>query len=427
MNNHLREQWSDSGIDVPKDWDFRSIEELLETPKSISVGVMYPGSDTPGGIPLIRVGDVSNGFVTGLPEYCVSDQVDREYRRSKLVGNELLITLVGEPGECVIATDKMKGWNVARALAVLRLKDSTIRHWLRYVLHSRTAKYLIGARLNTTVQKTLNLKDIRELAIPFPPVHIRSGIEEIIGSIDEKIELNHKQNCTLEAIAQALFKRWFVEFEFPDQNGQPYKSSGGVMQSSVLGEIPVGWGGVLADVVEQRNERISPSQETKDMPYVPIDCISSQSLFLQESKNGEEAQSSLIRFYEGDILFGAMRPYFHKVCIAPFDGTTRATCFVLLPRVQQDFSYVTLILHNAGTIDFATKHSTGSTIPYAKWEGTLDTMEIPLPPAELRAAFDTLVRPLLDRIPVRYFENNSLAGTRDSLLPKLMSGELKVV
>ncbi|MCV5111588.1 restriction endonuclease subunit S, partial [Escherichia coli] len=87
----------------------------------------------------------------------------------RLNGTELLITLVGNPGDCVVVEPYMAGWNAARALAVVRLKDTGLREWLKYILLSKPAKHLIDARLNTTVQKTLNLKDIRELGIPIPP------------------------------------------------------------------------------------------------------------------------------------------------------------------------------------------------------------------------------------------------------------------
>jgi type I restriction enzyme S subunit len=145
-----------------------------------------------------------------------------------------------------------------------------------------------------------------------------------------------------------------------------------------------------------------------------------------ESKPGEEAQSSLTKFYKGDLLFGAMRPYFHKVCIAPFEGTTRTTAFVLYPKHATDFAFATLLLHHPKTIDFATNHSTGSTIPYAVWQNSLDAMPILLPPPNVRAAFNALVQPMLARIPPSYFVARTLATLRDTLLPKLISGELRV-
>jgi type I restriction enzyme S subunit len=241
---------------------------------------------------------------------------------------------------------------------------------------------------------------------------------------------------TLEAMARALFKSWFVDFDpvrakaegrdpgLPQPLADLFPDS---FEDSELGEIPRGWQvGVLGDVLVHRVDRCSPSDETRSRPYVPIECIAARSLLLAESRPGEEAQSSLTRFREGDLLFGAMRPYFHKVAIAPFDGTTRTTVFVLRARQADDFSFATLLVHDEKTIEYATNHSTGSTIPYSVWQGSLEAMPIVLPPMVLRKSFDETVRPLLDRIPPVFFANRTLAALRDALLPKLISGELRV-
>lgn len=213
MSFTLRLFWEAAGGNVPEHWEFKTIDELLEHPKAISVGVMYPGSDTDGGVPLIKVSDVKNGAIASRPSFCISNKVDEEYKRTRLNGSELLLTLVGNPGDCVIVTDEMCGWNVARALAVIRLKDTQLRSWIRYVLASKPAQHLIEARLNTTVQKTLNLKDVREIGIPIPPREERDSITKIIDSIEEKTLLNTQINQTLESIAQAIFKSWFIDFD----------------------------------------------------------------------------------------------------------------------------------------------------------------------------------------------------------------------
>ncbi|MDA3448880.1 MULTISPECIES: restriction endonuclease subunit S [unclassified Acinetobacter] len=213
MSSTLRLFWEAAGGNVPEHWEFKTIDELLEHPKAISVGVMYPGSDSDGGVPLIKVSDVKSGAIASRPSFCISNKVDEEYKRTRLNGSELLLTLVGNPGDCVIVTDEMCGWNVARALAVIRLKDTQLRSWIRYVLASKPAQHLIEARLNTTVQKTLNLKDVREIGIPIPPKEERDSITKTIDSIEKKTLINTKINQTLESIAQAIFKSWFIDFD----------------------------------------------------------------------------------------------------------------------------------------------------------------------------------------------------------------------
>jgi len=198
---------------LPANWTVIPFSELLSEDRSISVGVMYPGGHTLNGVPLIKVSDVTDGNISSEPSYRISQEVHQEYRRTELEGNELLITLVGNPGEAIEVTPAMAGWNVARALAVARLKDPTLVPFIRYVFRSSPMRSIIASRLNTTVQATLNLKDIKELPIPLPEKKERSRITQTLAAIDDRINLNQQINQTLEQMAQAMFKSWFVDFE----------------------------------------------------------------------------------------------------------------------------------------------------------------------------------------------------------------------
>ena len=292
------------------------------------------------------------------------------------------------------------------------------------------------AWVSGSARSFLRRDDVRNLEFHLPPLPEQRAIAHILGTLDDKIELNRRMNETLEAMARALFKSWFVDFDpvrakmegrdiglpqhladlFPDR-----------LVESELGEIPEGWEvGVLGNVLRQRVERCLASKETASRPYVPIDCITPRSLFLTESKPGEEAKSSLTKFYTGDLIFGALRPYYHKVCIAPFDGTTRTTAFVLYPKRKHDFAFATLLLHDPDTIDFATRNSTGSTIPYAVWTDSMEAMATIIPTSGVLKAFDNTVRPFLMRIPQPYYESRTLAELRNALLPKLILGDLRV-
>ena len=213
MTSELRQAWQFAGGNLPDDCDVVALESLLLTPTSIGVGVMYPGAHTPGGVPLLKVGDIKEGGVVMQPSFCISPETNRNYQRTQLVGNELLITLVGNPGECILATPLMAGWNPARAIAVLRLQDESLRPYIKAVLQSGPGRHLVDVVLNTTVQKTLNLKDIRRLPIPIPSLEVVEQISSFAHTMSTRIELLRETNATLEAIAQALFKSWFVDFD----------------------------------------------------------------------------------------------------------------------------------------------------------------------------------------------------------------------
>lgn len=235
-----------------------------------------------------------------------------------------------------------------------------------------------------------------------------------------------------------MFRAWFVEFEpvkakaagatvFPSMPQEIFESLPTRMVDSEVGPVPEGWGvRKLGDFLRLRGERLAPSEETERLAYVPIDCITSKRVTLQEFKSGNDAKSSLVRFHEGDVLFGAMRPYFHKVCLAPFEGTTRTTCFVLVPRVALDRAFTLILVSEETTIEYATNHSVGSTIPYAKWEGSLENMPCIGPPQSIRKAFGSAVDPSLAHCAASVRESRKLAQLRDYLLPKLLSGDVRV-
>jgi type I restriction enzyme S subunit len=151
-----------------------------------------------------------------------------------------------------------------------------------------------------------------------------------------------------------------------------------------------------------------------------------ESLCLRDWRPGVEAKSSLIRFRQGDMLFGAMRPYFHKVAIAPFAGTTRTTCFVLRVRERLAFAYAVMTLFDGRTVAFASSHASGTTIPYARWDGVLGSMPTLLPPPHTLRAFEELVSPLLAWLSAAGARILNLRAARDLLLPRLVAGEIDV-
>jgi len=252
------------------------------------------------------------------------------------------------------------------------------------------------------------------------PLPTQRKIASIISTYDDLIENNTRRIKILEEMAQSLYCEWFVKFRFPGHEKVK-------MVESELGMVPEGWKiKKLGDIVKTVRISVKPGPQTLDLPYVPIDCLPRKSLALSESKPGSEAQSSLFSFKKYDILFGAMRSYFHKVVIAPFDGTTRSTCFVLRPTEEINYSYAVLTLFEESTVAYSSKHSRGTTIPYAVWDGALENMPIVMPPEELRSKINRIVKPLLERIAISPFMQTNLRRTRDLLLPKLISGEVDV-
>ncbi|MEQ4708863.1 restriction endonuclease subunit S [Providencia huaxiensis] len=317
----------------------------------------------------------------------------------------------------------------------------------------------------------INRNHIHKAKVKIPKdKHYQKKLAEILRVLDNKITLNRQINKTLEQMAQALFKSWFVDFDpvvdnaldagffeqdlaFSDEllrrvelrktarKSDDFKPSskdirqlfpdafeeGSEPALGLGGWVPKGWQvGELGDVLLLRNERTKPSEETINLPYVPIECIGTKTPFLSEWKSGEEANSSLLLFKKGDILFGAMRPYFHKVCIAPFDGVTRSTVFTLIANDPCSLYFSFFMAYQESTVEYATLHSEGSTIPYAKWKSSLERKLITLPTIELQQLFHQQVESFIEVGDFNNEQSKNLEKLRDTLLPKLISGELSL-
>ncbi len=215
-------------------------------------------------------------------------------------------------------------------------------------------------------------------------------------------------NNNLEQQARALYKSWFIDFE-------PF---GGVM--------PIDWRtGQLKDILKLKRNSIKAGQNT-ELPYLPIDVIPMKTFAISEFKLNEEAKSSLVTFSKNDIIIGAMRVYFHRVVLAPCDGITRTTCFTLVPHNPEYLSYCLLCCDLDSSIEYAQTTSKGSTMPYAIWDGGLGDMEISIPSLKVAKEFNDVILPMLEKIQSSYYENTYLKELRDSLLSKLMSGDIDV-
>lgn len=215
-------------------------------------------------------------------------------------------------------------------------------------------------------------------------------------------------NDNLQQQARAIYKEWFIDFR----------------QTSST--TPATWKhGKLKDVLQLHKRAIKAGANTM-LPYLPIDTIPMQSFGVTEFRPNDEAKSSLITFQKDDIIVGAMRVYFHRVVLAPCDGITRTTCFTLSPYNSKYLSYALLTCDLDSSIDHAQNTSKGSTMPYAVWDGGMGEIEIVIPPIDVAEEFNNIVLPMLRQIQRNCEEIKLLGSLRDTLLPKLMSGEIDV-
>ena len=295
-------------------------------------------------------------------------------------------------------------------------KDVVDRRFFYYYLKFATGGFL-GA-LNGSVMVHITKSSMEKMIIRIPKkLEDQRRIASILSSLDRKIELNNKINADLEEMAQAIFKNWFVDFE-------PFKD--GKFVDSELGMIPEGWKvGRLKDLLYLRKDSIKAANKG-NLPYLPIDTIPMHCLVATDFKSNDEAKSSLQTFEQNDIVVGAMRVYFHRVILAPCKGITRTTCFVLSVKNENALAYSLMQCNQDEAISFAEKTSKGSTMPYAVWDGGYGEYKVVIPPSEVMKSFNDLLSNFFSKMNKNAIENSRLSLLRDTLLPRLMSGELEV-
>ena len=188
------------------------------TNRKIGYGIVQPGNSVNNGVPVIKVNNIISGLHNIEDLETTSIENDRKYSRTKLLGGELIISVVGTIGRTAIVPVDFKGCNLVRATALIDIPDSQLALWVKYYIDSPKGQEYIKGNLNTTVQPTLNIKSLVEMPIPLFTTDYRCTVVSILKAIDDKIECNRRINENLEQQAQALFKSWFVDFEpFKDQ------------------------------------------------------------------------------------------------------------------------------------------------------------------------------------------------------------------
>ena len=420
--------------DLPGDWGIVRIESLLCDDRGISVGVMYPGDHDPEGVPLVKSGDIARDHINPKPEFRITKDKHYEYRRTAFMGGELLISLVGDVGRCALVPHQMAGWNAARAIAVLRLRNTTDAEFVRACLMSEPLQYLMQAWSTTTVQATLNLKEIRQIPLPWPPKKQRLAISRTLGVLDDKIELNRRMNETLEAMARALFKDWFVDFgptRAKQEGLEPYLAP---HLWSLFPERldregkPEGWKcGTLTDVADLNSESWSAKCSPDHVEYVDLANTKWGTIEATERYLWSDAPSRARRVLRlGDTIVGTVRPGNGSYAFIGQDGLTGSTGFAVLRPKQPLYREVVYFAATAPeNIERLSHRADGAAYPAVRPDVVGNT-EFIKGVISVIQAFSYACAPLVDRMEANKQESRTLAQTRDLLLPKLMSGEIRV-
>jgi type I restriction enzyme S subunit len=289
----------------------------------------------------------------------------------------------------------------------------------------------------STGQTELPRSRLGAFTVPVPSRNEQRAIAHILGTLDDKIELNRRMNETLEAMARALFKSWFVDFDpvrakaegrdlgLPQSLADFFPDS---FKDSELGEIPRGWEvGTLADLASLNPESWSKETRPPEIKYIDLSNTKWGRIEAVTPYAASDAPSRAQRVLRpGDTIVGTVRPGNGSYAFIWGEGLTGSTGFaVLRPRAAQYAGFVYLAATAADNIDALQHLADGGAYPAVRPEIVAAT-SIVRPDDKLLGRFSLAVRPLLAKLAESEQESLILAALRDALLPKLISGELRV-
>ena len=241
-----------------------------------------------------------------------------------------------------------------------------------------------------------------------------------------KIELNNKINKELEEMAKCLYNYWFVQFEFPNEDGKPYKSSGGEMEynEELRREIPRSWEvKSLRDLVDT-NKTPCSQEEYKSSYVMDLSIMPSNSITINEISEPNSFKSNLYKMKEFDLLFGSIRPYLNKGGIAPFNGGVNGTIHSYSPKNHKDYSLLVCCLFNPHMFKFAVSRSKGTKMPVVDNDSLL-CFKLTYN-ENISYMFNNLIFDNWEKLIFNIKQNQELIRLRDFLLPLLMNGQVKV-
>ena len=355
----------------------------------------------------------------------INDEQASRLNGVELERNDVLLNITGDSvARACIVPDEALPARVNQHVAIIRGDQSIVLNdYILYYLQFKK-QYLLSLSQGGATRNALTKGMIEELEIPLPTLNKQKEIVSILKSLDDKIEVNRKINEILEQQAQALFKSWFVDFE-PFKNGEFVESE--------LGMIPKGWRVGRADEVFDINIGKTPprkepewfTKNTSDNIWVSIADMGNCGMFVSESSvyltNEAINRFNILMVDEGSVLL-SFKLTVGRVAIADTRLTTNeAIARFQLPRsYYREFLYLYLKQYKYGNL------GSTSSIATAVNSKTIKGMKLNTPPEEVISCFSKHTKPLFDKIKVLSQESRRLAELRDTLLPRLMSGELKV-
>jgi type I restriction enzyme S subunit len=396
---------------LPEDWDFAPLSECVMIKGRIGWKGLKVSEYVEKGPYIVGGLQIENNGINW--EECAHITGERYFESPEIMlkENDILMTKDGTIGKLAYIRKLPANATVAAHIHVIRSSsDRIVPEFLFYIFQSPRFQSLVESKISGSVVPALTQRDINSITFPIPPLDEQKAISKIFLDLDAKIELNRQMNKTLESMGQTIFKHWFIEFEFLDENGRPYKSSGGEMVDSELGMIPKGWKvKPLGDILELAYGK-ALKEGARHGGSIPVYGSNGQigwhdeylvkgpGIIVGRKGNPGTITWSSTNFFPIDTAF-----------------------YVISKETTMCLSYLFLSLQRQDLVGL----SADSAVPGLN-RNIAYMSSILIPPSIVLSQFDSVLSTILRSIQQNNEQNSNLALIRDALLPELMTGRIRV-
>lgn len=368
------------------------------------------------GYPIIRTPNIGVGYLDLEGVQRVSKAAyDRRNIRAVPRPNDLILAREAPAGNVGIIREGMEVCLGQRTVLIRPKAEKVSPLFLNYYLNAPKQRHALLSNSNGATVSHVNMPIIRNLVIGLPDRETQDRIADVLSAYDELIENNRRQIKLLEEAAQSLYKEWFIDLKFPGHETTP-----------IVDGLPEGWRmGCLGECCALIKTISKQDERTGNELYIGLEHMPKDSICLRAHGVAADVVGNKTEFRKGDVLFGKIRPYFHKVGFAQFDGVT-STDAIVMRAVEGKQAFLLAVASSDEFVSYATATSkTGTKMPRADW-AAMKSYQVPIPSADVASRFENICESFLSAIAQCSSLIVAAREARDRLLPKLMSGEIEV-
>lgn len=367
------------------------------------------------GTPIIMPKDIVGGAIVHSGLLKVSGEHVKRLSRHQVYEGNLMVARKGDVRKCAYITANENGWMTGSdCLKVVLDESKCYPKFIYYQLRSEhIGRWLEKVSIGATMP-SLNTGLLSGIEMVLPPIEIQKQIAGILSVYDDLIKNNQKQIKLLEEAARRLYKEWFVDLRFP-----------GHENTKIVDGVPEGWSkSTVGNICKLRKVVITPDKIKSNTPYIGLEHMPRNDICLSMWGKSEEINSNKFIYLKKDVLFGKIRPYFHKVGFALNDGITSTDTMVMVAD-QNLWGLLLVTVSSDAFVDFSYQNcKEGAKMPRADWK-QMEKYAIMIADQATQKLFEQEILVITNKISALAFQCRSLREARDRMLPKLMGGEVE--